>query len=403
MVCWCVWLLGGSQNGYLKELLGAGESTRITDSGDFSLAAMVKIDALEDTAGEYALFSTRHSTDSGGFSLNIVRNTGALKLYYGTDSSNTVNTLTTSTYLASLLGEDVFIGVSVDVSSRTIKVHINGRERTDIVLGSGVTNMNGHHGLVVGQPYVNTIGDALNGNISKIGYWDKIVTEDEFKDIYNMGAGIWYKVPINIKTHNSLYKELEAYWEFEEDTGDDRVASSGLFKRRLKDESSSDVLKVTGKIRQGAVRAENTATKRTAFKLEHNPLSESPNNFLSSPLSIVHWYKPRAITNSQNSQSDTFIDQWSTSNSTRNIRYILDRSNTINDEISFKYQNGSNTETKTFNLGKKLSVDDWYQFALIFDGVNQKISFRLNASLICLLYTSPSPRDRTRSRMPSSA
>ena len=376
--------LDGSQNGYLKELLGAGESTRITDSGDFSLAAMVKIDALEDTAGEYALFSTRHSTDSGGFSLNIVRNTGALKLYYGTDSSDTVNTLTTSTYLASLLGEDVFIGVSVDVSSRTIKVHINGRERTDIVLGSGVTNMNGHHGLVVGQPYVNTIGDALNGNISKIGYWDKIVTEDEFKDIYNMGAAIWYKVPTTIKPHNSLYKELEAYWEFEEDTGNDRVASTGLFRRRLKDESSSDVLKVTGKIRQGAVRGENTATKRTAFKLEHNPLDESPNNFLSSPLSIVHWYKPRAITNSQNSQTDTFIHQWGGTHASRNIRYRLDRSNSNNDEIEFYYQNmPANTyQLRSINLGTKLSIDEWYQFALIFDGVNQELSFRLNASLI---------------------
>ena len=29
--------------------------------------------------------------------------------------------------------------------------------------------------------------------------------------------------------------------------------------------------------------------------------------------------------------------------------------------------------------------------------------FRANGSWICLLYTSPSPRDRTRSRMPSSA
>ena len=30
-------------------------------------------------------------------------------------------------------------------------------------------------------------------------------------------------------------------------------------------------------------------------------------------------------------------------------------------------------------------------------------STRLDQSMICLLYTSPSPRDRTRSRMPSSA
>ena len=42
--------------------------------------------------------------------------------------------------------------------------------------------------------------------------------------------------------------------------------------------------------------------------------------------------------------------------------------------------------------------------------INSQFSFQTNAELkqliddcICLLYTSPSPRDRTRSRMPSSA
>ena len=33
----------------------------------------------------------------------------------------------------------------------------------------------------------------------------------------------------------------------------------------------------------------------------------------------------------------------------------------------------------------------------------QNINLELNKGDICLLYTSPSPRDRTRSRMPSSA
>ena len=38
-----------------------------------------------------------------------------------------------------------------------------------------------------------------------------------------------------------------------------------------------------------------------------------------------------------------------------------------------------------------------------FTGINPVISHMLNILDICLLYTSPSPRDRTRSRMPSSA
>ena len=41
--------------------------------------------------------------------------------------------------------------------------------------------------------------------------------------------------------------------------------------------------------------------------------------------------------------------------------------------------------------------------AYAFDGVNDRISFVTTLPNSCLLYTSPSPRDRTRSRMPSSA
>ena len=39
------------------------------------------------------------------------------------------------------------------------------------------------------------------------------------------------------------------------------------------------------------------------------------------------------------------------------------------------------------------------------DGVPDRVFFATNESILttCLLYTSPSPRDRTRSRMPSSA
>ena len=56
-------------------------------------------------------------------------------------------------------------------------------------------------------------------------------------------------------------------------------------------------------------------------------------------------------------------------------------------EIFMIYQSGSLFE----NMLKKLN----YQ---VFDK-----SYILEISVTCLLYTSPSPRDRTRSRMPSSA
>ena len=46
--------------------------------------------------------------------------------------------------------------------------------------------------------------------------------------------------------------------------------------------------------------------------------------------------------------------------------------------------------------GKSIDLSGWH----FSDGI--KYTFPANTNL-CLLYTSPSPRDRTRSRMPSSA
>ena len=61
--------------------------------------------------------------------------------------------------------------------------------------------------------------------------------------------------------------------------------------------------------------------------------------------------------------------------------------------------------------GKEIAVRDFYQFMVDNPSAYPKTSlasiedfeqaFRAHAA--CLLYTSPSPRDRTRSRMPSSA
>ena len=53
------------------------------------------------------------------------------------------------------------------------------------------------------------------------------------------------------------------------------------------------------------------------------------------------------------------------------------------------------------NIGTQMvatAEPDGYTLLLGFDG-----TLTINPSLFCLLYTSPSPRDRTRSRMPSSA
>ena len=42
-------------------------------------------------------------------------------------------------------------------------------------------------------------------------------------------------------------------------------------------------------------------------------------------------------------------------------------------------------------------------FAIVAGVIGTAFSVLMRMELICLLYTSPSPRDRTRSRMPSSA
>ena len=50
------------------------------------------------------------------------------------------------------------------------------------------------------------------------------------------------------------------------------------------------------------------------------------------------------------------------------------------------------------SAAKNLGVEAGATVKLSFEGVNADVVVK-----ICLLYTSPSPRDRTRSRMPSSA
>ena len=50
-------------------------------------------------------------------------------------------------------------------------------------------------------------------------------------------------------------------------------------------------------------------------------------------------------------------------------------------------------ELRFYKSLQKAVQDDWEIFAMV----------RIADILVCLLYTSPSPRDRTRSRMPSSA
>ena len=57
-------------------------------------------------------------------------------------------------------------------------------------------------------------------------------------------------------------------------------------------------------------------------------------------------------------------------------------------------------------VANNLNVGEYAAFELTFNGLATNLNGDFTAATLigtCLLYTSPSPRDRTRSRMPSSA
>ena len=57
-------------------------------------------------------------------------------------------------------------------------------------------------------------------------------------------------------------------------------------------------------------------------------------------------------------------------------------------------------------FGKEINtvfVSEWDEFAQKTYRMNYKDDFDIAGDITCLLYTSPSPRDRQKSRMPSSA
>ena len=62
-----------------------------------------------------------------------------------------------------------------------------------------------------------------------------------------------------------------------------------------------------------------------------------------------------------------------------------------------------NSGTKFDALTANKDVSDFSQFSIYPNPVKEILNLQWTQSLSCLLYTSPSPRDRTRSRMPSSA
>ena len=70
--------------------------------------------------------------------------------------------------------------------------------------------------------------------------------------------------------------------------------------------------------------------------------------------------------------------------------------------------NGSQSAVEAIKQKGKLVVatsPDYapFEFQSLVDGKNQVVGADIDMAQACLLYTSPSPRDRQKSRMPSSA
>ena len=79
--------------------------------------------------------------------------------------------------------------------------------------------------------------------------------------------------------------------------------------------------------------------------------------------------------------------------------YILKNSTSGSYTVQFKYTSGSGNSVTFSSTQKSTKI----VYADASDGTNPNIYEVSTASDVCLLYTSPSPRDRQKSRMPSSA
>ena len=72
-------------------------------------------------------------------------------------------------------------------------------------------------------------------------------------------------------------------------------------------------------------------------------------------------------------------------------------------EVNDRLENNNMNQSAALEVGHKaIPLDQKIAFGIGMLA-NQMFPASLGIFMVCLLYTSPSPRDRTRSRMPSSA
>ena len=81
------------------------------------------------------------------------------------------------------------------------------------------------------------------------------------------------------------------------------------------------------------------------------------------------------------------------------LAHLIGTKELVNEVVLFDVASGI-AKGKALDIAQSSSVDG---FNVKFTGTDNYKDIKDSEVIICLLYTSPSPRDRTRSRMPSSA
>ena len=86
------------------------------------------------------------------------------------------------------------------------------------------------------------------------------------------------------------------------------------------------------------------------------------------------------------------VDNWND-----NFKGQGDISTVAKVDTGILYEENGNRSTQQLTRGTPVTYIDSESKS------HTRVAIRINQNIFCLLYTSPSPRDRTRSRMPSSA
>lgn len=190
-----------------------------TGNIDFSLSAWVKVDAVSGTQtivgkGNFA------SPNQTEYRLYIA-STGELSLTIETGAA----TQTFSTTETLSADRWYFVAFWHDATNNIVGLSIDGR---DVTASYSAGSFDSSGPFTIGKA-PNDTSDYLTGYICNVGFWKKVLTEDERKQLYNLGTGLNYD-----ELSGSLLTSLTAWWNC-----DDGAST-------ISDNASTNDLTVTG-------------------------------------------------------------------------------------------------------------------------------------------------------------